>query len=126
MIWDVYLLNGAYHIVDEGTPGPDGATLIGSTSDPSYLANINAGEPERTISKLAFRRRFTLAERVAFDDAPNNTAFPAEVRATLRTMVKDLELAEEIHLDDTDVVNGLNLLVSLGILTAARADEVRA
>lgn len=110
-----------------------------SVEDPDYLAYVawvEAGnapalgvEPDptpRILTKLAFRRRFTLAERIAMDGAPDNPALPAEARAALRTMARDLELAEEIDLDDSDVIAGLALLEQLGIIASGRAAEVRA
>jgi hypothetical protein len=81
--------------------------------------------PPRVISKLAFRRRFTLAERVALDGAPDNVALPDAVRGPLRTMATDLSLAEEIYLDDEGVIAGLALLEQVGLLTTGRALEIR-
>lgn len=111
-----------------------------SVEDPdyaAYIAWVEAGntpalgvEPEaqapRIVTKLAFRRRFTLAERIAMDGAPDNPVVAPSTRAALRTMARDLELAEEVNLDDEDVIAGLNLLESLGIIGDGRAAEVRA
>lgn len=82
----------------------------------------------RTISTLAFRRRFTFPERVACDAAPTNMDFDAQTRAALTTMQKDLDAVKdnEIDLDDADVIAGLAFLESLGLLAAGRADEIRA
>ena len=80
----------------------------------------------RLLTKLGFRRRFTLAERVAVDAAPGNPAFPGNVRAILLTMATDLSLAEEIDLDDADVISGLTLLEQLGVIASGRAAEIRA
>jgi hypothetical protein len=44
----------------------------------------------------------------------------------LRTLEKDLELAQDIDLDDPDVIAGLAFLEALGLLADGRADEIRA
>ena len=80
----------------------------------------------RVVSKLAFRRLFTQLERIAFDGAPSNIAIPAEYRAALVTMQKDIDLALEIDLDDLEIIAGLTFLEQLGIIAPGRADEVRA
>jgi len=80
----------------------------------------------RIITKLEFRRRFTLTERIALDAAPTNAALDATLRATLFTMTKDLELAESINLDDPDVVAGLALIESAGLIAAGRAAAISA
>ena len=89
-----------------------------------YSSIIVTAEPERSITHLAFRRRFTLAERIAIDNAPDSGLLPAEAAAALRTMSKDLELAQEINLDDPDVAYGLGFLEQLGLLSRGRAEEI--
>lgn len=129
-MWNVYRLNGILGVSLVDDPLPVGAELLGLTSDPDYLANVAnaeaAANPPRLVTKLAFRRRFTLAERIAMDSAPDNPAIAPATRAALHTLAKDLELAEEIDLDDADVIAGLALLESLEIIAAGRAAEVRA
>lgn len=82
----------------------------------------------RILTKLEFRRRFTMSERITLDAAVAglNPLLPAEVVAGLRTMQKDLELAEQIDLDDADVIYGLGVLEQIGLIAAGRADEIRA
>lgn len=106
-------------------PLPSGWWAIGVTDDPNHALYP---QPVRIITKLAFRRRFTLAERIALDAAREglNPALPAEAVSALRTMQKDLDLAEDINLDDADVVAGLAFVQSLGLITAERAAEVLA
>lgn len=112
---------------------------VSDTTDPAHVEwlawcaagnsptlGVEAAPAERILTKLAFRRRFTLAERVAMDSAPDNTAFDANTRAILRTMTRDLELAEDINLDDADVISGVMLLEQLQIIAAGRAAEVLA
>ena len=100
-----------------------------SAENPNFLeynAWANAGnhptvgvEPvitSRVVSKLEFRRRFTLAERVAVDSATD---------ATVNTLRIDLATAEEINLDDADVVAGLAYLEQLELIAGGRAAEIR-
>jgi hypothetical protein len=91
-----------------------------------YSSVIVSAEPTLSLTHLAFRRRFTLAERIAIDNAPDSGMLPAEVAAALRTMAKDMELAQEINLNDEDVIAGVQFLVQLGLLTTARAAEILA
>ena len=82
----------------------------------------------RILTKLAFRRRFSLAERITLDAAVAglNPLLTAEVVAGLRTMQKDLELAEQIDLDDADVIYGLSVLVQVGLIAPERVAEILA
>lgn len=74
--------------------------------------------PEETkLTKLAFRRRFTLAEKSLFEGA-------ADSDPTMRVLLKDQEAASYIDLRDNDTVEALNYLVSKEILTQERADEI--
>ena len=121
----------------------DAATVAPAQSvdDPAYVeyvAWVDAGNSPtlgaeqatdpavRLLTKLGFRRRFTLMERVAVDAAPGNPAFPDNVRAILLTMATDLSMAEEINLDDADVISGRTLLEQLGVIASGRAAEIRA
>lgn len=85
---------------------------------------ITTAAPSRTMTHLAFRRRFTLQERITIDNAPDSGLLPAEAAAALRTMAKDMELAEYVDLDDPDVIQGLAFLAQLGLLAPGRSDEI--
>lgn len=115
-----------------------------STEDPAFIAyNIwaNAGNnptpitgsvaapitpAARMVTKLEFRRRFNLAERMAVDSAPDNPDVPVQVRLAVRTLLADLALAENVHLDDPDTIYGINFLAQVGLITPARATEILA
>lgn len=83
-------------------------------------------DPTLELTKYQFRQLFTLNERVAVDAAPTNEAIPAQYRAILFTMIKDLDLSEAVHLDNPQVSAGIGLLVQLGLLTAPRAAQILA
>ena len=78
------------------------------------------------LTHLAFRRLFTLAERVAFDNFESNPALTDEYKAQLRTLMKDMELARELDLKDPDLILGVNTIEALGIIGPGRAAEVLA
>jgi hypothetical protein len=80
--------------------------------------------PKPPMTKWQFRSLFTLPERVACDNAPDNAAIPAEYRAMLRTMNLDFSAAEEIDPSLTAVQDGVRLLETLGLIGAGRADDI--
>lgn len=89
-------------------------------------SSIITSAAEIALTKLAFRRRFTQPERIAIDNAPDNAALPYEVRAAIKSMSKDLELADEIDLTDSELATGIQFLVQVGLLTSGRAAEILA
>lgn len=78
-------------------------------------------EPPKTldtpISKLDFRNRFTLEEKAAIESA-------ADSDITAKVVQKDFDAATKIVLSDPDTVNGINYYVSVGLVTAERANEI--
>lgn len=84
--------------------------------------NGSAFEPytpaaSRILSPLDFARLFTQAE----DDA-----IEASADATVKFLRRRLQLAQAVNLDHADVVNGTSVLVSKGLLTAARRTAILA
>jgi hypothetical protein len=84
--------------------------------------------PRTHLAPLAFRRRFTKAERAEIEWAAVDRADqPEEQRrqaAALRSELKDQEQAQFIDLADPDVAAGLDLLVQFGLLAEERKDEI--
>lgn len=82
----------------------------------------------RRISRLAFRNRFALAEKIAFEmaqmDEPAATADVRQTAASLRVMEKDLAAGQYVDLNGAATQAGLHQLEALGILGAGRADEI--
>lgn len=76
-------------------------------------------EPEVNwkITKLSFRSRLTLQEKVAIEDA-------SETNSTVRVIKGDLDSATFIDLKNETVVEGLSFLVTEGILTEERKEEI--
>ena len=79
------------------------------------------------ITKYQFRKLFTLNERIAIDSAPLNTNIPAQYRAALTTMAKDLEVSQEVQLTaNSDVAAGVMMLEQLGLIGVGRAAQILA
>ena len=104
-----------------------GGDAIPSKDDIDLWIVENPGwDPTQQLTKYQFRQLFTLNEKVAIDASPMNTAIPAQYRAVIYTLLKDLELSEVVHLDNPQVNTGLQLLVQLGLLTQLRKDAIMA
>ncbi|MBQ1784629.1 MAG: hypothetical protein II007_13365 [Gammaproteobacteria bacterium] len=102
---------------------PDDFSVAGKQYDP--LANswsvISYSAPViRRISKVAFRNRFTLAEKVDIYTA-------AKTDPMVQIMMDDIAaVTTGVDLDFPSLSDGLGYLVQLGILTAERAAAMRA
>jgi len=73
------------------------------------------------ITKLAFRSRFTAAEKAGME------AFAAQSNAyayALRAAMGDQRDATFIDLSRQDTIGGVNQLVAMGLLTSQRASEI--
>lgn len=90
--------------------------------------NTVQGNTKRHITKLAFRQRFTQAERIAIEiaalDNPNGTQQEREISAAIRSYLKDVDVAKFIDLDRSDLQTGVNFLETIGILSPGRANEI--
>ena len=103
---------------DAGQPIPDKITL-----DQWIAANPEAPAGV-ALTRYEFRKLFTFAERVAIDSSPTNTAIPANYRAMILTLLKDLELSGEVQLWNPDVQQGIGLLEQIGLIDAGRAAQI--
>lgn len=112
-----------------------------STEDPDYMDYVNwvaAGNSPTEVSvpivqatkitRFAFRSRFSAAEKVALEfammDDPNSPQQQRQIAAMLRVFMKDLDNAQFVVLDRLDIVQGVQMLVQLGVLTSDRATEI--
>lgn len=82
----------------------------------------------RRITRLAFRNRFTLQEKVALEIAQlDNPSAPMAERAqaaALRASQADLSSATFIDLDNPDTRGGVQMLETAGLLAVGRATEI--
>lgn len=78
---------------------------------------ILSGNSTVTLTKLEFYRLFTQAERVAIYSSTDPLVLD---------FVRMMSMAQEVSMDDPDVVAGVNYLETLNLLASGRADEVLA
>jgi hypothetical protein len=105
---------------DAGSPLP-----VQDELDNWITANPNTTK-NMAITKYEFRKLFTLNERVAVDNVQSNTNIPANYRAILLTMAKDMELSAVVDLTNPDVMSGTQLLEQLGLLAVGRSATILA
>lgn len=103
---------------DAGQPIPDKTTLD------QWIAANPVTPIGIALTLYEFRKLFTFAERVAIDSSPTNTAIPANYRAMLLTLLKDLELSGEVQLWNPDVQQGIDLLEQIGLIGQDRAAQI--
>ena len=84
--------------------------------------------PPKLITKLAFRNRFTQAEKVAIEiaslDNPAATMQQRAQAAALRASQQDVAVATYIDLTRADTRAGVQALEAAGLLAAGRAIEI--
>ena len=83
---------------------------------------------DRRITKLAFRNRFTKAEKAGIEfaalDDPTAPIAQRQQAAALRADLKDQEQATFIDLDDEDTRTGVLTLEAVGLIASGRAVEI--
>lgn len=119
---DIHALGSRYDLVidiTDSNPAPTvGWVLSGNQLiDPSATAVAT-----RKITKLGMRQRFTFSELVAITGASQSTN--ANIALPVQVLLGNLSVATYIDLNRADTIGGLNLLVSLGVLTSSRAAEI--
>lgn len=86
------------------------------------------GDSPRRITKLAFRNRFTKAEKAGIEfaalDDPTAPISQRQQAAALRAELKDQEQATFIDLDDEGTRTGVLTLEAVGLIAAGRAVEI--
>jgi hypothetical protein len=107
---------------------PDGFTPTAYTWNGSAVELAPVAPPPalpRQITKLAFRNRFTVAEKVAIDlasiDNPAADMATRQQSAAVRVSLADAAAATYIDLAREDTRAGVTLLETAGILGAGRA-----
>lgn len=69
------------------------------------------------LTKYEFLSRFTMAEKVAIYNLENSNVY-------IKIWLDTFRLCEEIDLNNTDVIAGLQLMKTLDILTDSRINEI--
>jgi len=75
--------------------------------------------PISIITRLAFRNRFTMAEKQGIYTA-------AETSVDIRIFLDDIAVASDIDLADSQTVSGVESLETAGLISAGRAAEILA
>ena len=73
--------------------------------------------PRTRLTRLEFRNQFTMAEKQALYTA-------AQSSVDIQIFLDDVNAAEYVETTDQLTIDGLGALVSEGLLTQARADEI--
>lgn len=81
--------------------------------------------PAQSISRLAFRRLFRFADRVAMDNAEQGEMSDGAWR-TFVTLMADFSAAQEVNLDDADVIEGVTFLEGVGFIPEGDAARILA
>ena len=82
-----------------------------SVSVPDEAVVENTPPAIRRISVGAFRRRFTLAEKVAIEESTDST---------VKVFAEDLRVSSFVDLDHADTIAGVAHLTSLSLIAAGR------
>lgn len=78
----------------------------------------------RLLTRLEFRRLFTLEERLLIDNFLTSEKLSIEQKRMLRTVENDFAAMSQVSLVDPDVMAGLDYYTEVGLLTRKRAKEI--
>jgi hypothetical protein len=120
--------------------GPLYSDLVWVTGDPlptkeeldAWIEEITTGSGSTDlgtkITVLAFRNRFTIAEKIQMDlmsiDNPNASIEQRQTSAAIRVILRDLDNAVYVDLARDDTLGGVTLMQNCGILTAERGNKI--
>jgi len=85
--------------------------------DGQKLVDPLGSTQSRKITKLGLRQRFTFSELIALTTA-------AQTQVPLQVLLANLQVATFIDLNRADTIGGMNLMVSMGLLTPERASQI--
>lgn len=112
-------------LIPDGTAVSPGWTYSGGKFTAPVEVPVSYGS---RITKLAFRNRFTTAEKVAIElasiDNPNGTTQARQLAASLRANQKDMEVATFIDLSRADTRAGVQALETAGLIGTGRATQI--
>lgn len=107
---------------DAGEPIPSKETL-----DTWIAANPEVAS-QSIITVLAFRNRFTQAEKIAIEfatlDNPSAPMANRQLAAAFRAMMKDVDAATFIDLARQDTIDGVTAFETYGVIGAGRANQI--
>jgi len=93
-------------------------SVITAPPDPNQQPTETPEPPNRILTKLEFRQRFTFTEQVLIDnyDGPN--------KEQVKTLLANFSVADNIDLDLDITEFGVNLMDQLGLIAPGRAAEI--
>lgn len=107
---------------EAGLPMPSKEAIDAWIASNAHLVNKNK------ITVLAFRNRFTQAEKVAIElaslDNPSAPMQQRQLAAVLRVMAADLAVATFVDLNRPETRAGVQQLEAFGIIGPGRANEI--
>lgn len=115
----------ADRVFDGTFVGPGFTRVSAGVYTPPVVDDPPDPEPEasirRWVTKLAFRQRFTAAERAAITYAARQSSPTA---AGIQSYLDDVQAATYIDLERADTRAGVQALESAGLLASGRAAEI--
>ena len=120
------------HAVGDGTVYEDivwesGLPLPSKETLDAWIAS-NGASNNAKLTVLAFRNRFTMAEKIAIDfasiDNPNADMQTRQFQAAIRVMLADIAAATFIDTQRADTRAGVQQLETAGILATGRASQI--
>ena len=120
-------VSGGQRTVYPATAFGDAVVEIKDYTPPAPIPEPPAPEV-RHITKLAFRNRFTMKEKVAIELAgninPNDPVQKQQLAATVRASNADIAASSYIDLDRQETRAGVKSMEAFGLLATGRADEI--
>ena len=122
------VVDGIVHQVIESGIDPDGTNgewIACGNAGPGWLydgATFAPPDPapvSRTITKVAYLKRFTQTERIGIREA-------AKVNAVVEDYLELLNLEQDVDLADPETIAGVQQLEAAGLLATGRAAEILA
>lgn len=116
--------------VADGNPKAQYYTPIPDPPGPNYYYDGSAWvpyppPPPEPLTRLGFLSRFTVEELVGIEVA-RQTAPEVQQRATLAVLKESWLAANDVDVADPRTIDGVELLVTMGLLTAERAAVILA
>jgi hypothetical protein len=122
----IHELGPDYIVIDDITPQPSIGWSYenGVFTAPPPTPPPPPPPPQTVFTKYQFRSRFTLAELVATDNFASSSTLTDVQKATLNTITKNFDVADSIDVTNSATIQGVEYLVTAGLLTQDRATEI--
>jgi hypothetical protein len=136
----MYTLNASTGVVTRDSDGAQVAPIDNpnNVNYLDYIAWIDMGNSPKTVyeavietaivTKLAFRNRFSIEEKVKIEllteNAPDDTQELKTLRAGLKVFMEDMSQAEFIDLKSEGVQMAIGLMVKYEVITSERGEVI--